>query len=46
MIDLMITIGAGNAAPEFFRGIGFVVNESSAECCGMAGSFGYKKEYA
>lgn len=41
----MKTIGAGNAAPEFFRRIGYVVDVSNAECCGMAGSFGYKKEY-
>jgi iron-sulfur cluster protein len=41
----MKTIGAGNAAPEFFRRLGFRVNVSTVECCGMAGSFGYKKEY-
>jgi iron-sulfur cluster protein len=39
------TIGAANAAPEFFTSIGFTVEESSVECCGMAGSFGYKKEF-
>jgi iron-sulfur cluster protein len=41
----MKTIGAGNAAPEFFRRLGFQVNVSTVECCGMAGSFGYKKDY-
>ncbi|MHB9012079.1 MAG: LUD domain-containing protein [Ignavibacteriaceae bacterium] len=41
----MKTIGAGNAAVEFFRSIGFKVDISNVECCGMAGSFGYKKEY-
>jgi iron-sulfur cluster protein len=41
----MKTIGAGNAAPEFFRQLGFGVNVSTVECCGMAGSFGYKKDY-
>ncbi len=39
------TIGAGNAAVEFFIRIGFSVDVSDVECCGMAGSFGYKKEY-
>jgi iron-sulfur cluster protein len=41
----MKTICAGNAAPEFFRKLGFLVNVSTVECCGMAGSFGYKKDY-
>jgi iron-sulfur cluster protein len=41
----MKTIGAGNAVPDFFRNMGFNVTESVAECCGMAGSFGYKKDY-
>ncbi len=41
----MKTIGAGNAATDFFRRLGFEVEVSSVECCGMAGSFGYKKEY-
>ena len=41
----MKTIGAGSAAPEFFRRLGFQVNVSTVECCGMAGSFGYKKDY-
>ena len=41
----MKTIGAGNAATEFFSRLGFAVDVSDVECCGMAGSFGYKKEY-
>ncbi|MGE5316088.1 MAG: LUD domain-containing protein [Acidobacteriota bacterium] len=41
----MKTIGAGLAVPEFFRMLGSTVTVSTAECCGMAGSFGYKKEY-
>ena len=41
----MKTIGAGNAAIEFFARYGFAVDVSDVECCGMAGSFGYKKEY-
>ncbi len=41
----MKTIGAGTAAPEFFRRLGLKVETSNVECCGMAGSFGYKKEY-
>jgi len=28
-----------------FRNLGFDVETSSVECCGMAGSFGYKKQY-
>lgn len=39
------SIGAGDATPEFFRKIGIDVETSTVECCGMAGSFGYKKEY-
>ncbi|MCL5268478.1 MAG: LUD domain-containing protein [Bacteroidetes bacterium] len=39
------TIGGGNVTPEFFRRVGFTVDISNVECCGMAGSFGYKKEY-
>ncbi len=39
------TIGAGEAAPQFFRRLGLDVETSSVECCGMAGSFGYKKEF-
>ncbi len=41
----MKTIGAGSAAADFFRRIGIEVEESNVECCGMAGSFGYKKKY-
>ncbi|HLP14895.1 MAG TPA: LUD domain-containing protein [Bacteroidota bacterium] len=41
----MKTIGAGQSAPAFFRAIGFDVTVSVVECCGMAGSFGYKKAY-
>jgi iron-sulfur cluster protein len=41
----MKTIGAGNAAADFFQRIGFIVDLSEVECCGMAGSFGYKKDY-
>lgn len=39
------SIGAGNAAPLFFERMGFRIDVSTAECCGMAGSFGYKKQY-
>ncbi len=39
------TIGGGNVAPEFFRRTGLTVEVSNVECCGMAGSFGYKKQY-
>ena len=41
----MKTIGAGHAASDFFQKLGFVVDLSEVECCGMAGSFGYKKDY-
>jgi Fe-S oxidoreductase len=41
----MKTIGAGNAAIEFFSRFGYTIDVSDVECCGMAGSFGYKKEY-
>ena len=41
----MKTIGAGNAATELFGKLGIVVDTSTVECCGMAGSFGYKKQY-
>lgn len=30
---------------DLLRQLGFEVDTSSAECCGMAGSFGYKREY-
>jgi len=41
----MKTIGAGYVALEFFEKLNYTVNVSKVECCGMAGSFGYKKEY-
>ena len=41
----MKTIGAGEKNREFLEKIGFEVTSSTVECCGMAGSFGYKKEY-
>ena len=39
------SIGAGSAVPVFFEKLGFEIEVSTAECCGMAGSFGYKKQY-
>ncbi len=39
------TIGAAGATEALLRAAGFDVATSSVECCGMAGSFGYKKEY-
>ncbi len=39
------SIGLGNEAPEFYRKLGINVEVSTQECCGMAGSFGYKKHY-
>lgn len=39
------SIGLGSSVPVFFCRIGFSVIESTQECCGMAGSFGYKKHY-
>ncbi len=41
----MKTIGIGNAVPEFFNKMGLRVDISDVECCGMAGSFGYKKDF-
>lgn len=41
----MKSIGIGNTTPEFFKRLGFEIDVSTAECCGMAGSFGYKKQY-
>ncbi len=41
----MKTVGADRKNIEFFVRIGFNVTTSDVECCGMAGSFGYKKEY-
>ena len=39
------TIGAAAATEELLRRVGFDVVCSSVECCGMAGSFGYKKDF-
>jgi iron-sulfur cluster protein len=39
------TIGAAPATETLLRAAGFDVATSSVECCGMAGSFGYKKEF-
>ena len=39
------TIGAANATETLLRDLGFDVVSSSVECCGMAGSFGYKKDF-
>ena len=39
------TIGASAATEEILRAVGFDVVTSSVECCGMAGSFGYKKDF-
>jgi len=39
------TIGAAPATEALLRAVGFEVATSSVECCGMAGSFGYKKDY-
>jgi iron-sulfur cluster protein len=39
------TIGAAAATEKLLRDIGFDVVTSSVECCGMAGSFGYKKDF-
>ena len=41
----MKSLGIGMEAPKLFRRLGFTVDVSSVECCGMAGSFGYKKQY-
>jgi iron-sulfur cluster protein len=41
----MKTIGIGYAASDLLRELGFEIIVSESECCGMAGSFGYKKEY-
>jgi iron-sulfur cluster protein len=41
----MKSIGIGSVVPEFFKKLGFDVDVSNVECCGMAGSFGYKKDY-
>lgn len=39
------TIGAAAPVETLLRAAGFDVATSRVECCGMAGSFGYKKEY-
>jgi Fe-S oxidoreductase len=39
------TIGCAAPTEALLRDIGFDVVTSSVECCGMAGSFGYKKDF-
>lgn len=39
------TVGSAPATEALLRAAGFDVATSNVECCGMAGSFGYKKEY-
>jgi len=39
------SIGLGKELPRLLTSLSIKVVESTAECCGMAGSFGYKKEY-
>lgn len=39
------TIGGAAATETILRKVGFDVANSSVECCGMAGSFGYKKDF-
>ena len=39
------TIGAAVPTEDFLRAAGFDVATSPVECCGMAGSFGYKKDF-
>jgi iron-sulfur cluster protein len=39
------TIGAAAPTEAFLRAAGFDVVTSRVECCGMAGSFGYKKDF-
>jgi iron-sulfur cluster protein len=39
------TIGCAEPTVELLREIGFDVATSNVECCGMAGSFGYKKDF-
>jgi iron-sulfur cluster protein len=39
------TIGCEEPTLALFRDLGFDVVTSNVECCGMAGSFGYKKDY-
>ena len=39
------TIGCASPTESLLRQIGFDVTTSDVECCGMAGSFGYKKDF-
>jgi iron-sulfur cluster protein len=39
------TIGCAEPTIALLRAIGFDVSTSTVECCGMAGSFGYKKDF-
>jgi iron-sulfur cluster protein len=39
------SLGAEKATLELLKNLGFNVITSSVECCGMAGSFGYKKDF-
>ena len=39
------TCNAASQTVDVLRAAGFDVATSSVECCGMAGSFGYKKDY-
>jgi iron-sulfur cluster protein len=39
------TIGAAAPTEKLLREVGFDVLTSNVECCGMAGSFGYKADY-
>ena len=39
------TCNAATQTIEVLRAVGFDVVTSSVECCGMAGSFGYKRDY-
>jgi iron-sulfur cluster protein len=39
------TIGCAEQTETILHAIGFDVSTSAVECCGMAGSFGYKKDF-
>jgi iron-sulfur cluster protein len=39
------TIGSASPTEALLREVGFDVTTSNVECCGMAGSFGYKKDF-
>ena len=39
------TIGSATSTEALLRQVGFDVTTSNVECCGMAGSFGYKKDF-